>query len=213
MGVRESVVRGDIASEHIVQLFDSEESRADSVARFLTDGFRHGEPAIVIARPTCWAAIIERLEVFRVPTQKRLADGSLIVKDAADTLQRLMRFGVPDRQLLDSVVGKTVEGLCRRGRVRAYGEMVDLLAERGEMNEALALEAVWSEFAERTPLFIMCGYSAAHFVSTGTHRALRDICKGHTQVHQHAHDPLANWLLTTAHGNAAQWKGVTTLPS
>jgi hypothetical protein len=94
------------------------------------------------------------------------------------------------------------------GRVRAYGEMVDMLAQRGELTEAIALEGLWNNLGERVPFFLLCGYSAAHFVSSSTHRALRDICSSHSGVHRHAQDPLASWLLNSAH-NASGAAGIT----
>jgi hypothetical protein len=200
MTVRECVARGAIASEHIVQFFDSDESRAECVAQFLADGYRLGEPAIVVAKPSNWSGIVEQLENLGVPTQAATADGMLIVKDATDTLRRLTRSGVPDAHAFEAVVGKPVAGLAQRGtRVRAYGEMVDMLAQRNEMAEAIKLEHLWNALGERVPFFLMCGYSAAHFVATATHRALREICTAHTGVHRHAQDPLATWLLNSAH--------------
>jgi hypothetical protein len=202
MTVRNHVIRGAVASEHIVQFFDSDESRADNVASFLADGHRAGEPMVVVVRPVNWALIAERLEFLGVPVQAALAKGSLIVKDANETLDGISRFGSPDAAAFEAVVGKPVMTLSRKGRVRAYGEMVDMLAQRGELTDALKLEHLWNDLGARAPLFLMCGYSAAHFVSTGTHRALLDICKSHSGVQHHAQDPLANWLLNTAHNGA-----------
>ena len=97
-------------------------------------------------------------------------------------------------------MGTAVATLAAAGaRVRAYGEMVDMLAQRGDLTEAIKLEHLWNRLGERTPFFLLCGYSAAHFVTTSTHRALREICSAHSGVHRHAQDPLANWLLTSAH--------------
>lgn len=202
MTVRNHVIRGAVASEHIVQFFDSDESRADNVASFLADGHRAGEPMVVIVRPVNWALITERLELLGVPLQSALAKGTLVVKDANQTLEEISRFGSPDAAAFDAVVGKAVTTLSRRGRVRAYGEMVDMLAQRGELTDALKLEQLWNDLGARAPIFLMCGYSAAHFVSAGTHRALLDICKSHSGVQHHSQDPLANWLLNTAHNGA-----------
>jgi hypothetical protein len=200
MAVRERVVRGPISSEHIVQFFDSEESRAECVAEFLAEGYRLGEPAIIVARPSNWVSTVEQLEIRGVPVQKAIAEGMIAVKDANDTLRRLSRNGSPDAALFDSVVGEPVTGLAARGRrVRAYGEMVDMLAQRGELADAIRLEALWNGLGERVGFCLMCGYAAAHFVSSATHRALRDICSAHSGVHRHAQDPLASWLLNTAH--------------
>lgn len=200
MTVRERVVRGSIASEHIVQFFDTDESRAECVAAFLAEGYRQGEPAIVVARPGNWAGTVARLEDHGIPVARAIKDGKIVVRDAADTLRRLSRNSVPDAGAFEAVVGNTVAELSRGGRrVRAYGEMVDMLAQRGDMADAITLETMWNGLGERTPFSLLCGYSAAHFVASGTHRALRQICAAHTSVHRHAQDPLADWLLKSAH--------------
>lgn len=202
MAVRNHVIRGAIASEHIVQFFDSDESRADNVATFLADGYRAGETIVVVARPVNWALMTERLKFLGVPVQSAIAKGTLIVKDANHTLDEISPFGSVDGAAFESIVGKPVLAQSRYGRVRAYGEMVDMLAQRGELADAIALEQLWNDLGTRASLFLMCGYSAAHFVSAGTHRALIDICKAHSGVHHHAQDPLANWLLNTAHNGS-----------
>lgn len=51
MNHRERVLCGDIASEHLVQLFDEMESRVEGVASFLRRGWRAGAPLLVVARP------------------------------------------------------------------------------------------------------------------------------------------------------------------
>jgi hypothetical protein len=203
MTVRESVIRGQVSSEHVVQFFDSDESRAECVAMFLADGYRAGEPLLVVARPANWAAMIEQLERLNVPVQRAIAQGMLTVKDADDTLRRISRNGSPDATSFNSVLAETVNRLQQGGgRVRIYGEMVDTLAQRSELIDATKLEALWNHLGERTPSNLMCGYSAAHFVSTSTHRALREICGAHSDVHRHPQDPLAIWLLTAAHNSA-----------
>lgn len=202
MSVRNQVIREAEASEHIVQFFDSDESRADNVATFLADGYRAGEPVVVIARPVNWALMTERLQFLGVPVQSAMARGTLIVKDANQILDEITPCGSVDAAAFESIVGKAVMTLSRRGRVRAYGEMVDMLAQRGELPDAIALEQFWNDLGSRASIFLMCGYSAAHFVAAATHRALIDICKAHSGVHHHAQDPLANWLLNTAHNGS-----------
>jgi hypothetical protein len=202
MTVRNHVIRGTVASDHIVQFFDTDESRADNVASFLDDGYQAGEPIVVVARPANWSLMTERLQLLGVPVQSAIAKGRVVVRDAARTLDEISRSGSVDAAAFEAVVGKTVMALGRQGRVRAYGEMVDMLAQRGELADAIKLEHLWNDLGERASLSLMCGYSAAHFVSSGTHRALLEICRSHSGVHHHPHDPLANWLLTTAHNDS-----------
>jgi hypothetical protein len=199
MDVHEPVARSQAASEHVCQFFDSDDSRADAVAAYVADGLRQGDRVMVVARPLHWATNGERLAAARLPDERELARGTLIVKDAMDTLRRLTRHGVPDAAAFDDLVGTAVRGLCEQGRLRAYGEMVDILAQRGELAEAMTLERLWNELTATASFSLMCGYAAGHFVAPATHRALRGICLAHTDVRRGERDALADWLLTAAH--------------
>src|SRR3954469_9773779 len=187
--------------DHTGQFFDTDESRAYHVAAFLAEGYAAGQPLLVVARPIHWALVVEHLEARRVAVREAIATGRIVVKDAADTLRQISRDGVPDARLFAAAVGDFVIELASRtgARVRAYGEMVDLLAQRGDLAEAIALEELWNALGERTAMSLLCGYSSAHFLAGGTHRALLEICKAHTHVQGHVHDPLASWVLTAAH--------------
>jgi hypothetical protein len=177
--------------------------RAERVAAFLAEGYRLGEPLVVVARPAGWAAIVQRMEDLGISAHLAAAEGMLVVKNAEETLRRISRGGSPDPDLFQGIVGKALSVLATRGpRVRAYGEMVDILAERDELKDALALEALWNVAAEKIPIYLLCGYSAAHFVSAGTHRALCEICAAHSGIERHEPDSLASWILTTAHNSA-----------
>src|SRR6185436_10227162 len=95
MTVRERVGRSQIASEHIVQFFDSDESRAECVAAFLAEGYRAGEPAIVVAKPLNWASTSELLQAQDIPVRQAITNGMIVVHDANDILRRISRSGSP----------------------------------------------------------------------------------------------------------------------
>jgi hypothetical protein len=92
-------------------------------------------------------------------------------------------------------IGQPVRALAAQGRLSIYGEMVDVLAEREEVDAAIALEAMWNDLAERASFRLLCGYSSAHFVSRRAEVRLRDVCGAHTHVRSDDNDPLAGWLL------------------
>ena len=127
-----------------------------------------------------------------------MQSGRLTVLDADNTLRRISRLGSPEANAFDDVVGTLVKRVSRLGPVHAYGEMVDVLAQRGDFADAAGLEDLWNRLLGRIPLSLMCGYAAAHFVSAGTRDALRRICSAHSSVRVEAEDPLAEWLLTQA---------------
>jgi hypothetical protein len=195
--------RGVSVRDHFVQFFDSNETRCEAVARFLAAGHRTGSSLLVIARPSHWIGIQDRLGSDGVSIQRQTIQGRVIVLDARETLHRISRNGIPDAGLFDEVVGTVVARLAALGPVCAYCGMVDLQAERADYGDAVLLERFWNRIASRESLSIMCGYSAAHFVSDETHRALRDICSEHSAVRTEPQDPLAVWLLSPL-GTAAQ---------
>jgi len=198
MSVGERVGGRKAGLPHVCQFFDCEESRADAAAAFVAEGIRAGDHVIVVVRPAHWEAIHERLTAQQVPVERARAEQRLVVRDAADTLRRISPNGSPSASAFAEVAGE-IRALAERCRVRAYGEMVDILAERGDLLDALKLETMWNQLAEVAPFSIFCGYMAAHFAPPATHQALRNICAAHTDVRRNEQDALANWLLTNAH--------------
>lgn len=191
-----------MSNGHIVQLFDSEESRASNVASFLAEGYEAHEPMLLIAQPVNWTAIITHLERHGVSMQRAIADGMFVVKDAQDTLQRVSPFGSPSSGAFQEVLGGTLQALARRGpRVRIYGEMADMLAQRGDFETLLKLEAIGNQLLATMPVHILCGYSASTFMPVPAHRPLLDICCAHTSVRRHEDDHLSAWLLNAAHNH------------
>jgi hypothetical protein len=79
--------------------------------------------------------------------------------------------------------------------------MVDILAQRGDLDETLQLEELWNRAAADSRLMLFCGYSSAHFVSPATHHAMRSVCAAHGDVWRADDDAMANWLLTASHNS------------
>ena len=202
MSVRERLVRGKVTSDHLCQFFDTDEARVEAVAAFAAEGLRSGDSVVLVTRIAHSTAVEQQLEAAEISVKNEVARGRLIIKDAVETLARVCPRGTPTAEGFDQSVGKVLRRLSERGRVRAYGDMVDILAQRGDLDETLALEMMWNRLGEDISMSLLCGYSAAHFVSTSTHRSLRDICGAHTHVRRSPQDALANWLLTTSHNPA-----------
>jgi hypothetical protein len=192
---RERVLRGGMASEHLVQLFDEPDSRVEAVAAFLYRGWLAGAPLLVVARPINWALIEARLEVMGCPVADTIAAGRLVALDAATTLASFLKAGRPDDQLFQEQVGTVVSRLSKLGRLNVYGEMVDILAEQGRLDAAHELEILWNRLAARESFTLLCAYASAHFGDARDAEALHRICRAHTGVHADAGDLLGTWLL------------------
>ena len=197
MAHRERIAGGRAAAEHIVQLFDTTDSLANVVSAFLNEGWEAGDHLVVVAKPGHWSRTADRLERRGCPVAQATRSGRLSVHDAATTLARISRYGAVDRQLFFEHIGALIGRLVSESRasLRVYGEMVELLAEEGDLRGAQQLEMLWNELAERQTFKLLCGYSAAHFADPQTLPGLHAICGLHTRVQKNTSDLLGNWLV------------------
>jgi len=191
---REYELHGGFASEHHVQLFDEPDSRVEGVANFLHRGWLSGGPLLVVARPLNWVLIQARLQTKGCPVAPIIAEGRLVVLDAATTLATFLEDS-PNPNLFHAHVGTTVSRLSKRGRLHAYGEMVDILAEQALFKTAHELEILWNQLAMREAFTLLCDYASAHFGDPRDAEALHRICRAHTDAHADGSDLLGTWLL------------------
>jgi MEDS: MEthanogen/methylotroph, DcmR Sensory domain len=188
---------GDTAApRHFAQLFDDAETRADAVAAFILEGEARDEHVLIAVTAPHWQLVTERLTRVGYPLAARLADGRLRMLDAAATLDRVMRCARPDPARFDETIGAPIRQLCDGGaRLRACGELVDLLAAQGEFRAVVALEQLWNGLVRLRPFTLFCLYSSVHFGHPRSQDALRQICRAHTGVCSNPADELGEWLL------------------
>ena len=185
-----SVVRNDLdvqwnggigAFEHSVQFYEKDEFLYPLVADFIAGGLAAGEPAIVIAtephREGIAAALRGRgLDLAVIP---------VTFLDARETLALFMDGEMPDEQRFQSVIGgaieKGVEGADTR-RIRAYGEMVDVLWRDGNPEAAIRLEELWNNLGRRYPFSLLCAYPIGNFYKESDRRLFGDVCATHSAV-------------------------------
>ena len=182
-------------SEHHLQLFDSSKSLAETVTRFLMAGFGRGEALLIVATPPHRELLTRRLEEAGLNLRQAELASRVVVLDAQQVLEKFMRQGLPNRIAFDEVVGTEVGRLAEHGRVCIYGEMVDVLAARGQFKAAYQLEVLWNALGRREPFTLFCGYASGHFGDPKSAEYLGKICEAHDRVHRKKDDLLAEYLL------------------
>lgn len=196
------------SSEHHVQLFDSSRSLAETVSAFLIGGLQRNENAVVVATPEHRELLSECLDRAGWNVRKLVAANRLLVCDAVQTLDKFMRQDTPSPIAFDEVVGTIVNRMSAGKRVWIYGEMVDVLAARGNYRGAQLLEDLWNLLGTRECFTLFCGYASGHFGDPRTAQALAGICAAHDRVHRKANDILAEFLL-----DQQDVRGATATPS
>jgi hypothetical protein len=180
-----------------VQLFDTEQSMACSVAAFLHAGVQAEQALLVAATATHWTCIEAELRQRGVACPALRRRGSLTILDADDTLARLMRRGQPVSSLFAESVGAAVRRLAAESPngLRIYGELVEVLAQEGNYGAAARLEDLWNELGVECSFTLLCGYSSAHFAGPDAGSALARICGQHSASICGSADPLGHFLI------------------
>jgi anti-sigma regulatory factor (Ser/Thr protein kinase) len=169
--------------EHIVQFYEDESELARTVGRYLRDTVEAGAAGIVIATDAHRRAFGGELAVAAIDVTQCERDGTLILLDAAETTAQFVRDGRIDRQAFRRLIGSIVSRAGASGRpVRAYGEMVALLWEAGDVVAAIELEECWNELSAEFPFALLCGYHHESVLGHEHAEALRQVCSLHARV-------------------------------
>src|SRR5687767_3348727 len=165
---------------HSMQLFDSRESTAAALAEFVKAGFERDEHILLVTRLDNWNRAAVDLG-RQLPLSEAVSSGQLTVCDSSLMLKALLVDGIPSAERFGDTVGSLVSRLAARGRgLRAYGDMVDLLAADGSFDAAERLEELWNSLRSRISFTLMCGYSSGHFCHAENAAALRRIRHAHS---------------------------------
>ena len=168
--------------DHAVAFFQDANFILNEVTSFVADGLALGEHVIVLATRAHWNLIAARLEgaggnYGRASHEQRLVlieadhvldDVSVDGRMCADRLRELLEpLIVPDRH------------------VRIYGELVSLLAQRGDVDGAVALERLGGDLARTHNVQVLCGYriDPRHPL---TARDVARIKEAHERLYPHA---------------------------
>lgn len=175
--------RPDVPAQHVVQFYETAPFLLDTVRDFASTGLRAGEAVIVIATPAHCLGLDERLKAAGLDLDGARARGQYVALDAAETLAQFMIDGQPDPARFADAIGGTVAKVAVRfPRVRAFGEMVALLAEDGQFGAATRLERLWNELQETYAFSLLCAYSLEVFGGEQDAGRFERICDEHAGV-------------------------------
>jgi MEDS: MEthanogen/methylotroph, DcmR Sensory domain len=176
---------GTEPSGHAVLVYRDAGELAAAVAAFVTAGLDDGEPTLVVVTNAHWARIEEALAVLGWDEQRVRRSGLLLHADAGATLAGLLEDGRATLAGFERAVTKQIDELDERfpgRRLRVFGEMVDLLARLGAVDESQALEELWNDAAQTRDMLVLCGYQLDVFDRETQLGILPGICRTHSHV-------------------------------
>lgn len=176
-------LRGAGPRAHGVQIYGEPAELADSVAAYVSAGFDRDDPAVLVVTPANLELFRERIELRGWDVKAAEGNGLLHVADAEETLAAIVDADGTLDGRFDEVVGGLLDRVQRPGRpVRVFGEMVDVLSRRGDLETAGALEERWNELAETRCFALLCGYRLDVFGAQSQRETLPQICGSHSHV-------------------------------
>jgi PAS domain S-box-containing protein len=169
--------------EHWVCYYESREHLLGEIAGYVAGAVAADESAIVIVRDDLLRALPEQLEARGFDIAELRRRRRFIDLDADETLARFMRDGAPDADLFERAIGPVLDLAAGAGSgVRAFGEMVAILWERGQGDATLRLEELWNQMRSRRRFALLCGYRMGSFDSPTDARQFDRVCALHSRV-------------------------------
>ena len=162
----DQVVADAAPGDHIVQLYQDQEFLNGAVCRYIGAGVANGEGIMLFSTPTHWNAFRPRLEAEGVDVRAAQERGQLTVFDADELLSRFMRGAMPDPPTFNVVI-RDIFGRARaRGsyqKMRAWGELVNVLWERGDVAGSMNLEDLFDQLNKIVSIVMFCSFLMDNF--------------------------------------------------
>lgn len=172
-----------VDGNHIAQVYRDETFLMEAASHFVGAGLRQGEGVIVIATTEHWEAFARRLKADGLNVRKATWRGQLRILDAAHTLSQFMMNGMPDWKAFQDVVGNAInQARWQYAKVRAFGEMVNILRQRGDRVAAARLEAFWNYFVNVQNLSFLCAHRMDPLSEDAYGGALESVCEMHSHL-------------------------------
>jgi hypothetical protein len=169
--------------DHFVQIYSSEEQIIEAVTGYFVNGIRFHDACILIGTAEHNREIEKLIRPIEPDIDAAIADGSFMILDAHETLSAFTVNGKLDKRLFEKVVGGAVaKARGDRKRLRAFGEMVAILAQDGKAAAAVELEMLWNDLARKQHFRLFCAYPHHTLTHPDAAPHYDNICSAHTHV-------------------------------
>lgn len=171
--------------QHVVFTYHDPDLLQPKVGDWLAGALACGGGALVACTGPHAALVRTELARRGLDVAACEAEGRLLLADADGLLARFMIAGMPHgrsfkriaRQLLGSI-----RAAGAAGPIRAWGEMVNVLAQRGDHDAAHRLECLWNEILAEEDVELLCSYELDSLDAVSHARVLLDACATHTRL-------------------------------
>jgi hypothetical protein len=171
--------------DHIVQLYQDQHFLNRAVCRFAAAALANGEGLILVPTAAHWNAFRPRLEAGGVDVEAAQDRGQLTVVDADEFLPSFMRGAMPDAPVFLGLATEVItraRGAGRYPKVRWWGEMVNVLWERGDVAGSMSLEDLFDQLGHEQDVALFCSFLMDNFNGEVHTRILPRLGENHSHL-------------------------------
>ena len=162
---------------------EDEKQGEPQLTQYVKEGLVNGEGIVIIARPVLRKAVISKMDASGLDVQALKSECQIKFFDADFLLSGFLIDGVLDEQGFQQFVASPVLAMqLKFGKVRAFGEMVDVLWKNDQQDLAIELEGWWDELCNKHELMFLCTYLLDSLDPNSYDNSLERICKCHTHL-------------------------------
>jgi PAS domain S-box-containing protein len=178
---------GSAQDGHFVQLYTDDGFLLDVLSRFVGGAIAVGNGAVVIATQAHQDGLAQRLKARGVDTEKAIRQGRYVLLDANDTLLRFLVNGSVDETRFINTISDVLTQVRNAGddkdsRIAVFGELVALLWANGKSLEALRVEDLWNDLAQKHSFSLLCAYPITGFKNERHIEPFLKMCAQHSSV-------------------------------
>ena len=166
------------SGNHTVQICSTESSHIDLVTRYIKEGLCNGEAVFVIARPALREILKLKMDALSFDGQT-LQDPDQIRFFDADFILSCLKSSrsLDERAFQQILVAPILNAQSVYKKVRAFGEMVDILWKQGQHDMVIQLLVYWRKLPDTQKLSLLCTYSLDKVAPHLYDESLERICK------------------------------------
>ena len=173
-------------SGHTMQLYGETGPFLDELEAFFDLALRRGDATCLIAEEDIREGVATRLRARGWDVGTPGGHRRYLAVDAAESLNRFMRYGLPDADLLATIARemdeyRRAESRGPSSRLTIFGNMSAHLIAGGNTLAANALERGWHGLTRSLPFYTVCGYPTSCF-NDGVPHVWSNACAAHSAV-------------------------------
>lgn len=174
---------GEIAAtEHVLQIYENDAVFLQSLTEFVIDGINTEDCVITIATQEHLDGLQHSLEACHIQIDNLIAQHRYIPLNAEEVLSSFMVNDWPNEDLFKKVIYSRVKEANNANRkIRAFGEMVWLLWNKGFQSATIQLEYLWDQVCRIEGFSVYCAYPKSIFTEDAF-SSIDKICRTHSMV-------------------------------